>query len=205
MVALYPFKAQSDTELSFNKGDRLEILDRPSSDPEWFKVSSVRWKVRILFCFPRQGIRWDRWAWCPQTISWNSVNFLLKTSGPRMAALSLHLPMVLLDLIRVMGESANWKSLLWFLFSNFRNINTTGVVNEEVRGKPWYFGPISRSDCDVLMAEKGQDGDFLVRDSESTVSFVCVCLAFLNECFNRLGTSPCPWRPPGGTNISEFT
>ena len=38
MVALYPFKAQNDTELSFSKGDRLEILDRPSSDPEWFKV-----------------------------------------------------------------------------------------------------------------------------------------------------------------------
>ena len=38
MVALYPFKAQSDTELSFSKGDRLEILDRPASDPEWFKV-----------------------------------------------------------------------------------------------------------------------------------------------------------------------
>ena len=38
MVALYPFKAQNDTELSFGKGDRLEVLDRPASDPEWFKV-----------------------------------------------------------------------------------------------------------------------------------------------------------------------
>ena len=38
MVALYPFKAQIDTELSFSKGDRLEILDRPSWDPEWFKA-----------------------------------------------------------------------------------------------------------------------------------------------------------------------
>ena len=42
--------------------------------------------------------------------------------------------------------------------------------NEEVRGKSWYFGPITRQECDVLMAEKGQDGDFLVRDSESNVS-----------------------------------
>ena len=42
--------------------------------------------------------------------------------------------------------------------------------SEDVRGKSWYFGPISRSDCDVLMAERGQDGDFLVRDSESNVS-----------------------------------
>ena len=43
MVALYPFKAQNDTELSFSKGDRLEILDRPSSDPEWFKVRSNKY------------------------------------------------------------------------------------------------------------------------------------------------------------------
>ena len=42
MVALYPFKAQNDTELSFAKGDRLEILDRPSSDPEWFKVNEEK-------------------------------------------------------------------------------------------------------------------------------------------------------------------
>ena len=42
MVALYPFKAQNDTELSFSKGDRLEILDRPSSDPEWFKVNILQ-------------------------------------------------------------------------------------------------------------------------------------------------------------------
>ena len=41
--------------------------------------------------------------------------------------------------------------------------------NEEVRGKSWYYGPITRGDCDILMAERGQDGDFLVRDSESNV------------------------------------
>ena len=41
MVALYPFKAQNDTELSFDKGDRLEVLDRPPSDPEWFKVGEI--------------------------------------------------------------------------------------------------------------------------------------------------------------------
>ena len=53
MVALYPFKAQNDTELSFNKGDRLEVLDRPASDPEWFKV----WKA-IFKNFDRvQGMK----------------------------------------------------------------------------------------------------------------------------------------------------
>jgi hypothetical protein len=51
MVALYPFKAQNDTELSFAKGDRLEVLDRPASDPEWFKVSRlwIRISCRIRY------------------------------------------------------------------------------------------------------------------------------------------------------------
>lgn len=35
MVALYPFNSNNDQELTFEKGDRLEILDRPVSDPEW--------------------------------------------------------------------------------------------------------------------------------------------------------------------------
>lgn len=35
VVALYTFNSNNDQELSFDKGDRLEIIDRPVSDPEW--------------------------------------------------------------------------------------------------------------------------------------------------------------------------
>lgn len=35
VVALYSFSSNNDQELSFEKGDRLEIIDRPLSDPEW--------------------------------------------------------------------------------------------------------------------------------------------------------------------------
>lgn len=35
VVALYSFNSNNDQELSFEKGDRLEIIDRPASDPEW--------------------------------------------------------------------------------------------------------------------------------------------------------------------------
>jgi NCK adaptor protein 2 len=37
-------------------------------------------------------------------------------------------------------------------------------------GKPWYYGPITRAHCDTILNEAGQDGDFLVRDSETNVS-----------------------------------
>lgn len=35
VVALYSFTSQNEEELSFQKGERLEILDRPSNDPDW--------------------------------------------------------------------------------------------------------------------------------------------------------------------------
>lgn len=38
VVALYSFSSSNEQELSFEKGDRLEILDRPASDPEWFVI-----------------------------------------------------------------------------------------------------------------------------------------------------------------------
>lgn len=41
VVALYSFTSTNDQELSFEKGDRLEILDRPPSDPEWSVLQNI--------------------------------------------------------------------------------------------------------------------------------------------------------------------
>lgn len=37
-------------------------------------------------------------------------------------------------------------------------------------GKTWYYGNISRAQCDTLLNNHGLDGDFLIRDSETSVS-----------------------------------
>ena len=36
VLALYSFNSQNDEELSFQKGERLEVLDRPANDPDWY-------------------------------------------------------------------------------------------------------------------------------------------------------------------------
>ena len=38
--------------------------------------------------------------------------------------------------------------------------------------KEWYYGPISRSQCDTLLNSRGHDGDYLIRDSETNVSSI---------------------------------
>lgn len=48
VVALYSFSSSNEQELSFEKGDRLEILDRPPSDPEWYKARNSQGQVGLV-------------------------------------------------------------------------------------------------------------------------------------------------------------
>lgn len=47
--------------------------------------------------------------------------------------------------------------------------------------KPWYYGCITRYVCDNLLNQHGHDGDFLIRDSETNVSFFKTIIYFENE------------------------
>ncbi|KAJ8975992.1 hypothetical protein NQ317_006289 [Molorchus minor] len=48
VVALYSFSSSNEQELSFEKGDRLEILDRPASDPEWYKARNSQGQLGLV-------------------------------------------------------------------------------------------------------------------------------------------------------------
>ena len=59
---------------------------------------------------------------------------------------------------------------------------------EAIKQQPWYFGHITRADCDNILTDKGQDGDFMVRESETNVSdnHFLTLLSFLGKKFNLL-------------------
>ena len=129
MVALYAFKAQNDTELSFDKAERLEILDRPPSDPDWYKARNNQGQIGLV---PK--------------------NYLIELSQ--------------------------------YLTQDVGNNKNGGLVNnapvarivpaDDIKNAAWYFGQISRSECDTFLSEKGLDGDFMIRDSETNVSRIFV-------------------------------
>ncbi|KAL4704659.1 hypothetical protein ACJJTC_013443 [Scirpophaga incertulas] len=48
VVALYSFTSSNEQELSFEKGDRLEIVERPPSDPEWFRARDQRGRLGLV-------------------------------------------------------------------------------------------------------------------------------------------------------------
>ncbi|XP_063930856.1 SH2/SH3 adapter protein dreadlocks-like [Zophobas morio] len=123
VVALYSFSSTNDQELSFEKGDRLEILDRPPSDPEWYKARNAQGQVGLV---PR--------------------NYLQE--------LSEYLTQPFVD----RGKQEMERS------------QVTMGDKPHLIDKPWYYGSITRYMCDNLLNQRGHDGDFLIRDSETNVS-----------------------------------
>jgi len=123
MVAMYTFKAQNDTELSFEKGERLEIIDRPASDPDWLKARNTQAQVGLI---PK--------------------NYLVELSQ--------------------------------YLTNDADSYNpiSTSQKEEELRTKQWYYGAVSRAECDNIFVERGVDGDFLIRDSETNIGDFSISL-----------------------------
>ncbi|XP_075212133.1 SH2/SH3 adaptor protein dock isoform X2 [Lycorma delicatula] len=132
VVALYSFTSTNDQELSFEKGDRLEILDRPPSDPEWYKARNGHGQIGLV---PR--------------------NYLQE--------LSEYLTQPLRERV---GGSDRGDSLE----------RRGGQDRPHLVGKPWYYGAITRAQCDNLLNQQGHDGDFLIRDSETNMGDYSVSL-----------------------------
>lgn len=124
VVALYSFSSTNDQELSFEKGDRLEILDRPPSDPEWYKARNAQGQIGLV---PR--------------------NYLQE--------LSEYLTQPFMDRKQEQMERSQVSM----------NNDKPHLID-----KPWYYGSITRYMCDNLLNQRGHDGDFLIRDSETNVS-----------------------------------
>jgi len=149
MVALYTFKAQNDTELSFDKNERLEILDRPPSDPDWFKARNTSGQIGLV---PK--------------------NYLIE--------LSQYLTQNRSNSGQIAGNGGNSNnassSVAASNNSNNGHSNHGDINHEDIKGQPWYFGTISRAECDVILSEKGIDGDFVIRESETNVGDYSVSL-----------------------------
>ncbi|KAK3908615.1 Cytoplasmic protein NCK1 [Frankliniella fusca] len=140
VVALYSFNSTNDQELSFEKGDRLEILDRPPSDPEWYKARNGQGQIGLV---PRNYL---------QELS----EYLTQPYQSRIGGGAVE------SIDRRQGNS-----------------NKTGpstLDRPHLLGKPWYFGSVTRAQCDNLLNQQGHDGDFLIRDSETNMGDYSVSL-----------------------------
>ncbi|KAJ8270350.1 hypothetical protein GJAV_G00113400 [Gymnothorax javanicus] len=118
--ALYPFNSGNDEELSFDKGEVMDVVEKPENDPEWWKCRKADGQLGLV---PKNYV----------TVLQNSHS-ALGNAGP---------PTPDCDYIEPSG---------------------TG----RFAGRLWYYGKVTRHQAEVALNQRGDEGDFLIRDSESS-------------------------------------
>lgn len=127
VTALYSFEPQNEEELSFTKGELLEVVDKPSNDPDWWMVRNRKGDTGLV----------------PKSY----VNVLRESSDDSVNRAQRKL------------SNLNVKDSK-FSFDNYCDLSL----------EPWYYGVLSRGQCDEMLDRSGQDGNFLIRNSETSVS-----------------------------------
>lgn len=138
---LYPFTSQTCEELSFHKDIILEVVDMPKDDPDWYQARKSTGEMGLI---PRNYV---------ETI----VSPVL-TPGPTKPKPSLP------DLSKVPNNQV--KSPPVAAVAPIVN-NPAPVVSDPYEDRPWYFGGINRKEGEKLLKDNNQDGQYLVRQSES--------------------------------------
>ncbi|XP_041858108.1 cytoplasmic protein NCK2a [Melanotaenia boesemani] len=124
---LYPFSSVTEEELNFEKGEVMEVVEKPENDPEWWRCKNSRGMVGLV---PK-----------------NYVMLLDERPG-----------------------------LLSSTSSSPQNRSVAPARSGRFAGRDWYYGNITRHQAECILNERGEEGDFLIRDSESSPSDFSVSL-----------------------------
>lgn len=161
VVALYAFNSNNDQELTFEKGDRLEIIDRPPSDPEWYRARNQQGQVGLV---PRNYLQ-ELNDYLATPYRGNGTMGGGASGGGGGGAMNGSIE----------RNGGGGGGTLNGNSNNNNTISNNGTNNNQMptpnlAGKSWYYGAITRNQCDTVLNQHGHDGDYLIRDSETNVS-----------------------------------
>ncbi|KAI9519031.1 Cytoplasmic protein nck1 [Dissostichus eleginoides] len=120
--ALYPFGSGNDEELNFEKGEVMEVVEKPENDPEWWKCRKADGQLGLV---PKNYVT---------VLDSGSFKPGAGPAGPPTPDCDYITP------------------------------STVG----RFAGKEWYYGKVTRHQAEVALNQRGVEGDFLIRDSESS-------------------------------------
>ncbi|KAI7808615.1 putative cytoplasmic protein NCK2 [Triplophysa rosa] len=126
---LYPFSSVTEEELNFEKGETMEVLEKPENDPEWWRCKNSRGIVGLV---PKNYV-------------------VVLSDGPA---------------VRGLGTSHGSPHI------SYTGPSRTG----KFAGNDWYYGSVTRHQAECALNERGMEGDFLIRDSESSPSDFSISL-----------------------------
>ena len=129
-------------ELSFAADEMLEVLDKPADDPDWWRCRNAVGNVGLV---PRNYIRVIKTP-LPSALTHPPVQYSSTVAG--------NAPQ------QVIGGGEEVRLTFAMASPNAA----------EFARKPWYWGVISRSECETILNNLAISGEFIIRDSESHVS-----------------------------------
>ncbi|XP_070770620.1 cytoplasmic protein NCK2a [Enoplosus armatus] len=124
---LYPFSSVTEEELNFEKGEVMEVVEKPENDPEWWRCKNSRSMVGLV---------------------------------PK-------------NYVTVLDERPSLPSAM---SSSPQNRSVAPARSGKFAGRDWYYGNITRHQAECILNERGEEGDFLIRDSESSPNDFSVSL-----------------------------
>ncbi|KAM9485119.1 cytoplasmic protein NCK2-like isoform 1-T5 [Salvelinus alpinus] len=130
---IYPFSSVTEEELNFEKGEVMEVVEKPENDPEWWRCRNAQGLVGLV---PKNYVLMLNDADRPPGLP------ALPQSPPGSPQ------------IRYVGPA----------------------IVGKFAGRDWYYGGVTRHQAELVLNERGKEGDFLIRDSESSPSDFSVSL-----------------------------
>ncbi|KAF3843431.1 hypothetical protein F7725_002280 [Dissostichus mawsoni] len=119
---LYPFSSVTEEELNFEKGEVMEVVEKPENDPEWWRCQNSHGVVELC----------------------GGAGRAARAAPPLSGSPMKH--------------------------------SVAPAHSGRFAGRDWYYGDITRHQAESILNERGEEGDFLVRDSESSPNDFSVSL-----------------------------
>jgi len=150
VVTLYPYTSSNSEELSFEKDETLEIVEKPPIDPDWWKARNQKGEIGLV---PRNYV---------QTLSTDSGFQQPTPESQSNSSLS--------------GQSQGASSRTPSGGTSAGVIKTRLNLSGPFADKVWFYGNITRAECEHMLNSYGEDGDFMIRESESNIGHYTVTL-----------------------------
>ena len=151
VAALYPYTSDNTEELNFSKDEELDVIEKPAEDPDWWRARNRLGETGLI---PRNYV---------QTVVGGSgggghvSQSSSSLSGHSQGASSSRTPSG--------GGSGGTGSAS--VGGGRQRFNVAGPFSH----KDWFYGNITRIDAEHLLNSTAVQGDFLIRESETNVSY----------------------------------
>lgn len=201
VIALYSFQSQNEEELSFTKDERLDIIEKPINDPDWWRAVNQLGEIGLV---PKNyvqivpGLKSIHSQWndsATKTTQQQAADSRLQgsvaqrqqsaTQNNSIDLSESQLSTMTSDSDAMAAGSATLASgAMTILSSGQHPIDRNSLmqltrdleIKLNLTDKVWYHGVMSRQQCDQLLNAYADDGDFLIRNSETNAGDFSVSL-----------------------------